>query len=82
MNRSHQAKPAMSQILTQAQAEAVRSAMGVLDTVHMRACDLRFGNAIVSSDFNGTVRVIGTGVVDDERYVDKAAFADAYGLTK
>ena len=71
-----------TQILTQAQAEAVYSTMCVLNSVHMRACDLRFGKAIVSSDFNGTVRVIGTAVVEDERYVDQAAFAAAYGLTK
>lgn len=72
----------MVKILTQAQAEAVHNAMCVLNTEHMRACDLRFGKAIVSSDINGTIRVIGTAVVDDERYADQAAFAAAYGLTK
>ncbi|WP_152554799.1 hypothetical protein [Bordetella bronchiseptica] len=67
-------------ILTTAQAEAVYSAMCALNNVHMRACDLRLGNAIVTSDFNGTVRVIGTAIVDDERYADQGAFRDAYGL--
>ena len=67
-------------ILNKSQAAAVHSAMCALSSVHMRACDLRFGNAIVQMDFNGTVRVIGTAVVDDERYVDSAAFATAHGL--
>jgi len=67
--------------LNPAQAEAVYSAMCGLNNVHMRACDLRFGNAIVQVDFNGTVRVIGTAVVDDERYADQSAFATAYNLS-
>jgi len=70
----------MSLILNNSQAEAVYSAMRSLDNVRMLACDLRFWNAIVQVDFNGTVRVIGTAVVDDERYADDAAFATAYGL--
>ena len=67
-------------ILNKAQAKAVYSAICALNNVHLRGCDLRFGNAIVQLDFNGTVRVIGTAVVDDERYADDAAFATAYGL--
>lgn len=67
-------------ILNKAQAEAVYSAMCELSNVYVRACDLRFGNAIIQMDFNGTVRVIGTAVVDDERYEDQAAFAVAYNL--
>ena len=69
-----------ARILNQAQAEAVYSAICALNNVHLRGCDLRFGNAIVQLDFNGTVRVIGTAVVDDERYADDSAFATAYGL--
>lgn len=71
----------MTKMLNQAQAEAVHSAMNVLNTEHMRACKLEFGKAIVDLDRNGTIRVIGTAVVDDERYVDQQAFAAAYGLT-
>lgn len=67
-------------ILNKAQAEAVYSAMCGLNNVHIRACDLRFGNAIVQMDFNGTVRVMGTAVVDDERYADQYDFAVAYNL--
>ena len=68
-------------ILNPTQAAAVYSAMCVLNNVHIRACDLRFGNAIIQLDFNGTVRVMGTAVVDDERYDDQAAFATAYNLS-
>lgn len=71
----------MTKILTPAQAEVVNSAMCLLNTEHMRACKLEFAKAIVDLDRNGTVRVIGTAVVDDERYVDQDAFAAAYGLT-
>lgn len=67
-------------ILTTAQAQAVYSAMCALNSVHMRACDLRFGSAIVTSDFNGVVRVLGKVEQDDERYADQAAFAAAYDL--
>lgn len=74
------ATPAL--ILTQAQAEAIHSTMSALGAVHMRAYKLEFAKAIVDSDRNGTIRVIGTAVVDDERYVDQDAFAAAYGLTK
>lgn len=70
----------MAFILNKSQAAAINSAMSALNNVHMRACSLQFGKAIVSMDFNGTVRVVGTAVVDDERYVDQAAFAVAYGL--
>lgn len=71
----------MSKILTQAQAEAVYSAMCALEAVHMRACKLEFGKAIVDAYRDGTIRVVGVGVVDDEYYVDQDAFAAAYGIT-
>ena len=67
-------------ILTPSQAEAIHSAMCVLSAVHMRACKLEFGKAIVDLDRNGTIRVIGTAVVDDEHYTDQLEFAAAYGL--
>lgn len=68
-------------ILTTAQAQAVYSAMCALNSAHIRACDMRFGSAIVTSDFNGVVRVVGKVEQDDERYADQIAFADAYGLS-
>lgn len=71
---------ASDRILTPAQAQAVYSAMCALNSVHMRACDMRFGSAIVTSDFNGVVRVVGKVEQDDERHTDLDAFAAAYGL--
>lgn len=68
-------------LLSKAQAEAVYSAMCALNNVCFRTCDIRFGNAIVTSDINGTIRVIGTALVDDEGFADQAAFVDAYGLS-
>lgn len=67
-------------ILTTAQAQAVATALVVMRLAHMRAADLRFGSAIVSSDFNGVVRVLGKVQQEDERYADLEAFAAAYGL--
>lgn len=66
-------------ILNQSQAEAVYSAMCVLNNVDFRACDLSFGKAIVKQTSSGTISVIGT-VGDDEQYASQAAFATAYGL--
>lgn len=70
----------MTMMLNQAQAEVVHSAMTILNAGHLRACRLEFGKAILDLDRNGTIRIIGTAVVDDERYVDHDAFAEAYGL--
>lgn len=72
----------MTKMLTPAQATVVNNALSMLNTEHMRACKLEFSKAIVDLDRNGTIRVIGTAVVDDERYVDQDAFAAAYGLTQ
>ncbi len=72
----------MTMMLTPAQAVVVNNAMSVLNTGHIRACKLEFAKAIVDLDRNGIIRIIGTAVVDDERYDDQDAFAAAYGLTK
>ncbi len=75
-------KAAHQQILTQPQAQAIYSAMCALGDVHMRACRMEFGKAIVDSYRNGTIRVIGTVAVEDELHADQAAFAAAYGLNQ
>lgn len=67
-------------ILTQAQAEAVYSAMCALNNVGLLSCDMRLDKAIVTSDFNGAVRVVGSVLEDDELYPTQSAFATAYGL--
>lgn len=70
----------MSKILNHHQAEAIHQALKMMETIHMRGCDMRFTKAIVTCDSNGTIRVISTALVDDERYTDLATFAKSYSL--
>lgn len=70
----------MSKILTKNQAENIYRALKVLELSHVRGSDMRFSKAIVTSDCNGTIRVVGTALVEDERYEDLEVFGKSYGL--
>lgn len=68
----------MKNILTKEQAQAVYSAMCVLNTVGGKANNLHVGRAVVSADFGSAIHVYSPEA--DERYSDQSAFAAAYSL--
>lgn len=65
-------------ILTQAQAEAVYSAMCELNNVGGKVNNLHVGRAVVSADVGSAIHVYNPEA--NERYADQNTFAAAYGL--